>query len=194
MVSERNRRAPGTGPAPGGAPSGPGSPSLGAALRRAWLGYQRRMDEEMAAAGFSDRGFPNGRVLRLCARSEGMTASQIGRHLGITRQGAGKIVTSLRDRGFVTLGGTPRDGREKVITLTPRGRGYLEAHTDAARRIEAALRQRLGPDGSAALWSLLEALGTEEDRPRMREYLRHAFDFSAGAGDMSPTTRGGPDG
>jgi hypothetical protein len=42
-------------------------PALGPALRRAWIGYQRRLDQEMAAAGFPDGGFPVGGVVGLCA-------------------------------------------------------------------------------------------------------------------------------
>ena len=44
---------------------------LGAALRRAWVGYQRRLDQEIATAGFADRGFPDGRVLRMCSGQPG---------------------------------------------------------------------------------------------------------------------------
>jgi hypothetical protein len=62
------------------------------ALRQAWVGYQRRLDEQMATAGFEDRGFPDGLVLRICSRTPGVTISQIGRELGITRQGAAKVV------------------------------------------------------------------------------------------------------
>jgi DNA-binding MarR family transcriptional regulator len=149
-------------------------PALGGALRRAWVGYQRRLDQEMAAAGFPDRRFPDGRVLRLCARSEQVTASAIGRELGITRQGAGKIVAELRDRGFVTLGPSPGDGRQKVITLTPRARDYLAAQRAAARRIEEELRQEAGAEAFESLFTLLEALGGEDDQLRMRDYLRHA--------------------
>src|SRR5437764_4243386 len=91
--------------------------SLGPALRRAWVGYQRRLDAAMAEAGFGDRGFPDGRVLRMCRDSE-TTISQIGRELGISRQGAGKIVNGLRDRGFVSVDASPRSGREKIVTIT----------------------------------------------------------------------------
>jgi DNA-binding MarR family transcriptional regulator len=149
-------------------------PVLGGALRRAWVGYQRRLDQEMAAAGFPDRRFPDGRVLRLCARSDQVTASAIGRELGITRQGAGKIVAELRDRGYVTLEPSPGDGRQKVITLTPRARDYLAAQRAAARRIEEELRQEVGAGAFDSLFTLLEALGGEDDQLRMRDYLRHA--------------------
>ncbi len=73
------------------------SPGLGVALRRAWLGYQLRVDRAMAEAGFGERRFPDGRVLRMCSGEAGSTISAIGRELGITRQGASKVVTHLRD-------------------------------------------------------------------------------------------------
>jgi DNA-binding MarR family transcriptional regulator len=170
-------RGDGDWPLRSGNQAGPsGSPgSLGGALRRAWIGYQRRLDQEMAAAGFTDRGFPDGRVLRLCARSEEVTASQIGRELGITRQGAGKIVAGLRDRGYVTLGTSPGDGREKVVTLTPRARDYLAAQRSAARRIEQELRNQAGAEAFESLLGLLDALGGAQEHPRMRDYLRHAL-------------------
>ncbi len=147
---------------------------MGGALRRAWIGYQRRLDEEMAAAGFPDRGFPDGRVLRLCAGSEGVTASRIGRQLGITRQGAGKIVAGLRDRGFVTLSASSCDGREKVVALTPRACDYLAAQRTAARRLERELREQVGAERFESLSTLLGALDREGEQPRMRDYLRHA--------------------
>jgi len=149
--------------------------ALGGALRRAWVGYQQRLDQEMAAAGFPDRGFPDGRVLRLCARSDQVTASQIGRELGITRQGAGKIVADLRDRGYVTLGSSPGDSRQKVITLTTRARDYLAAQRAGARRIEQEVTERLGAEALEGLFALLEAFGGDEDQPRMRDYLRRAL-------------------
>lgn len=160
-----------------------GSVSLGGGLRRAWVGYQRRLDREMAAAGFADRGFPDGRVLRLCARSDEVTASQIGRELRITRQGAGKIVADLRDRGYVTLVSSPGDGREKIVTLTPRARDYLAAQYTAARRIEEELRSQVGAEAFEGLRALLDALGGEEDQPRMRDYLRRALRLG---GDTDP--------
>ena len=76
----------------------PAPVGLGPALRRAWVGYQRRLDRAMADAGFDERRFPDGRVLRLCSRPAGSTISSIGRELGITRQGAGKVVSHLHDR------------------------------------------------------------------------------------------------
>jgi DNA-binding MarR family transcriptional regulator len=125
----------------------------------------------MATAGFSDRGFPDGRVLRMCRGTE-RTISQIGRELGVTRQAAGKAVGTLRDRGYVSVDPSPTSGREKVVTLTPEAEAYLAAHGAAVRRIERDLRSQLGDDGFTQLFRLLDALGADEDL-RMRDYLRN---------------------
>ena len=144
---------------------------LGAALRRAWIGYQRRLDEEMAGAGFADRGFPDGRVLRMCSGPDETTVSQIGRELGITRQGASKIVAGLRDRRYVTLRPSATDGREKIVKLTSRAIEYLAAQRKAAHTIERQLRAELGPEALAYLYRLVDAIGGDEDL-RMSDYLR----------------------
>ena len=105
---------------------------LGPALRRAWVGYQQRLDEAMAAAGFDDRRFPDGQVLRLCSDPAGATIVAIGRELDITRQGASKVVSRLRDRGYVSIADSSTSGREKSVTLSPHGAAYLEAQRKAA--------------------------------------------------------------
>ncbi|HVA09943.1 MAG TPA: helix-turn-helix domain-containing protein, partial [Acidimicrobiales bacterium] len=90
---------------------------LGAALRRAWLGYQLRVDRAMAEAGFGERKFPDGRVLRVCSVEGGSTIAAIGRELGITRQGASKVVAHLRDRGYVLVADSTTSKREKSVVL-----------------------------------------------------------------------------
>ena len=125
----------------------------------------------MAAAGFDDRGFPDGRILRSCRDSE-RTISQIGRELGVTRQAAGKAVGTLRDRGYVSIDPSSTSGREKVVSLTPRAEAYLAADGTAVRRIETDLRTQLGDDGFTELFRLLDALGADEEL-RMRDYLRN---------------------
>lgn len=151
---------------------------LGAALRQAWVGYRRQLDQELAAAGFGDRGFPDGRVLRLVGAASDVTISHIGRELGITRQGASKIVASLRDRGYVTLSPSPTDGREKIVRPTRRAVEFLAAQRDAARRIEARIRSEMGPEAFDGLHRLLDVLVTE-DEPGLADDLRSSTGMSA---------------
>jgi DNA-binding MarR family transcriptional regulator len=147
-----------------------GQVGLGPALRRAWVGYQRQLDEAMTAAGFGDRAFPDGRVLRMCQDAE-TTTSDIGRELGITRQGASKIVAGLRQRRYVTIRASSGDAREKIVRLTPRAGDYLAAQRKAARAIERRLHAKIGRERTESLYAVLEALGGAEEM-RMRDYLR----------------------
>lgn len=144
--------------------------SLGPALRRAWVGYHRRLDQRMSEAGFGQRGFPDGRVLRMCRDTE-TTISDIGRELGITRQGASKIVANLRERRYVRLRSSQKDGRERIVQLTPRALDYLATQRTAVRAIDRELRTQLGDEVMAAAHQLLDALGAHEET-RMRDYLR----------------------
>jgi DNA-binding MarR family transcriptional regulator len=164
--------------------SGPGigqpRPGLGAALRQAWVGYRRRLDAELAAAGFDDHAIPDGRVLRICSRARDVTISAIGRQLGITRQGAGKIVAGLAQRGYVTLAASATDRREKVVNVTPRAIEYLTARRDARARIERDLRMQIGDETFDSVHLLLKALAGGE-QPHVRDYLRERAQTLAAA-------------
>jgi DNA-binding MarR family transcriptional regulator len=138
---------------------------LGPDLRRAWVGYRVLLRAELQAAGFADTVFPDGRVLRICLQYGEVTIAEIGRRLGISRQGAGKAVSSLRERGYVSVADSAVSGREKLVALTERGTAFLEAQRQAARRIERRLQASVGAEGFAALRHLLSALAEEGRRP-----------------------------
>jgi DNA-binding MarR family transcriptional regulator len=146
---------------------------LGAALRCAWLGYQLQLDRAMAEAGFGERTFPDGRVLRVCSAEAGSTISAIGRELGITRQGASKVVVHLRDRGYVAVADSTTSKRERSVMLTQRGIDYLAHQRAAARAIEDELRAELGEAALSALGALLDALDAGEGLC-LRAYLRRS--------------------
>jgi DNA-binding MarR family transcriptional regulator len=169
MLSDRSRSKADTG-----ADKLAGSSvGLGPALRRAWLGYQIRLDSAMAEAGFGDRRLPDGRVLRLCSSGPGSTISAIGRELGITRQGASKVVGRLSERGYVTVAESATSGREKSVILTSRGIDYLEVQRTTASEIEDELKAAIGEEGFSSLFALLGALDQGEG-VRMRTYLQRS--------------------
>jgi DNA-binding MarR family transcriptional regulator len=126
----------------------------------------------MADAGFAERRFPDARVLRLCVGQAGSTISAIGRELGITRQGATKVVTHLSERDYVRVKDSTSSRREKSVTLTARGMEYLRAQRAATQTIDDELRAGLGEVGFAALGKLLDVLGDQHEHLRMRDYLR----------------------
>ncbi len=127
----------------------------------------------MADAGFGERRFPDGRVLRACADNAGSTISAIGRELGITRQGASKVVAQLCDRGYVVVADSTTSKRERSVVLTHLGIDYLTQQRAAAQAIEDELRAELGDEILTAVRTLLEALDPGED-VRLRAYLRRS--------------------
>lgn len=149
---------------------------LGAALRQAWVGYQLRLDREMAAAGFEDRRFPDAKVLRMCAGADPVTISDVGRRLGISRQAASKVVSELCERGYTVLERSPTDRREKVVRLTGLALELLAAQWAAAETVEAQIRQEVGADSLVALDRLLDVLRVDQPQT-LRAYLR---DHSSG--------------
>ena len=127
----------------------------------------------MADAGFGERRFPDGRVLRVCSAEGGSTISAIGRELGITRQGASKVVAELRERGYVAVAESSTSKREKSVVLTLLGVDYLAQQRAAAGAIEDELRAELGDGTFVAFGSLLAALDPG-DGLRLRAYLRRS--------------------
>ena len=153
---------------------------LGPALRRAWVGYQQRLDRAMANAGFDERRFPDGRVLRLCSQPEGSTISNIGRELGMTRQGASKLVSHLQERGYVSIADSTTSRREKTVTPTDLGSQYLSAQRSAVRAIDDEVRAELAATGLGegaldVLYRHLDVLDGGDDKVRMRTYLSNAI-------------------
>ena len=127
----------------------------------------------MAEAGFGERRFPDGRVLRLCSGEGGSTISAIGRELGMTRQGASKVVAHLRDQGYVAVTDSTTSKREKSVIVTPRGVTYLAHQRAAVLAIEDEVRAELGEAALSALGALLDALDAGEGA-RLRAYLRRS--------------------
>ena len=132
------------------------------ALRRAQAGYRRQMDNQLAAAGFAGRRFPAGRVLRMCTGPGVTTISDVGRELGITRQGASKIVAALRKEGYLSVTPSQDDGREKILTLTPHAIEALLAAYRAAAAIEKRVREEIGAEAMEQFFRVLDVVADGE--------------------------------
>lgn len=79
---------------------------------------------------------------------DGITASELGRRLGVSKQAAAKTVASLERAGYVGREPDPRDGRAVRLVRTPHGEemlllsaGFFESYH--GRLAKALGRQRL---------------------------------------------------
>jgi DNA-binding MarR family transcriptional regulator len=128
------------------------------------LAYQRFVDElraHLAEAGFSGVGGSFGYVLRALDR-QALTTSQLASRLGITSQGAAKIVDDMVAGGYVERRPDPGDGRQKQLFLSPRGEAVLAAARRFHRSFEQDLAAELGPRRTGTLRAALSSIVERE--------------------------------
>ncbi|MEU7112222.1 MarR family winged helix-turn-helix transcriptional regulator [Streptomyces sp. NPDC046182] len=123
-----------------------------------------RLHVELARQGHPDLRPAHGFALQAIAAGgpRGATASDIGRHLGVSKQAAGKTVDRLLAVGYAERADDPADARRKLVRLTPHGLDALtrsaaifdELHAEwsatlgaeRVRDMETALRQVVPPE------------------------------------------------
>ncbi|MEU4268676.1 MarR family winged helix-turn-helix transcriptional regulator [Streptomyces sp. NPDC026092] len=123
-----------------------------------------RLHAELARQGHPDLRPAHGFALQAIAAGgpRGATASDIGRHLGVSKQAAGKTVDRLLAVGYAERADDPTDARRKLVRLTPHGLDALARSaaifdelraewtrtlgTARVRDLETALRQVVPPE------------------------------------------------
>lgn len=96
-----------------------------------------QLHEELASAGYPELRPTHGYALNAVARGEA-TASELAAGLGITKQGAAKVVKLLLDAGYVEPSADPSDSRSRPLRLTARGRAAVATSV----RIQADMQRR----------------------------------------------------
>lgn len=94
-------------------------------------------------------------ILAVLADNGILSISQIGRHIGMTRQGVHKYMLGLQTAGLVapaTAGGNARDRR---VELTPAGRESVRQLEETKRQLEEQIISRLGAAEMEPLLKLL---------------------------------------
>jgi DNA-binding MarR family transcriptional regulator len=139
------------------------------------LSYQAFVDELRAALhtqGFTDMGPNYGYVFRALG-AEALHLRALAGRLGMTDQGAAKIVDEMEARGYVERQPDPEDGRIKRLRLARRGRAALAAAHRFHSQYERRLADRLGAREVATLRRVLEAIGASSDAaaPHLRPLL-----------------------
>ncbi|MFC9473188.1 MarR family winged helix-turn-helix transcriptional regulator [Nocardia sp. NPDC056952] len=141
---------------------------FGVLLGQAYQGFVQELHAHLAGHGHQVLGASYGYVLRTLA-DNALTASQLGEHLGITAQGAAKVVDEMVRQGYVERRADPNDKRAKLLQLSERGRDMLDTvrtfHADYERRLTA----RVGADQIAAVRAVLGEIvdaATDSANPR----------------------------
>jgi DNA-binding MarR family transcriptional regulator len=120
---------------------------------RLFLGFRVLIDElheELARQGHPDTRPLHGFVFQAIG-PDGVTAAELGRRLGISKQAAGKTVDTLERLGYVTRAGDPDDARRKRIRLTELGVDMLVRSARIFDELRARWARTLGAERLRAL-------------------------------------------
>jgi DNA-binding MarR family transcriptional regulator len=144
---------------------------LGILMGLAYAEFVGRLNQAMGEAGFDDLGPSHGYVFR--ALGDGpMTLTELASGLGMTTQGAAKIVEEMVGGGYVARRPDPRDGRAKQLELDERGRSALATARRIHRRLERELVHSAGPRRVATMRAVLEEFVGSGDLAPGRRLLR----------------------
>src|SRR3954453_22762487 len=127
---------------------------LGILLGLAYGNFVAEMRDSLAADGFDDLHRSFGYVARL---RDGQEANirEIAELLGLTSQGAVKVVDEMQAAGYMRRVNDPADGRVRRVQLTEGGNAALAAARAFHARFETELAERVGPRKAAAFRSIL---------------------------------------
>ncbi|WP_069159782.1 MarR family winged helix-turn-helix transcriptional regulator [Nocardia altamirensis] len=127
---------------------------FGVMLGQAYQGFVQQLHAHLAAHGYQLTGASYGYTLRALAESP-LTATQLAGQLGITAQGAAKVVDEMVRHGYVERRPDPADKRAKILHLSDRGRDVLGTVRKFHADYENQLIARTGADQVATVRAVL---------------------------------------
>jgi DNA-binding MarR family transcriptional regulator len=131
---------------------------FGLVLGRAYQGFVVELNAHLAVAGFPAIKASFGYVFRSLLAEE-LTPTKLGARLGMTTQGAAKLVDEMERSGYVEKRADPSDARVKLLRLTERARAAVEEARRFHQLYEDRLAAGFGADATASLRRMLVAMG-----------------------------------
>jgi DNA-binding MarR family transcriptional regulator len=123
-------------------------------------GFRMLIDElhrELAERGHPEARPIHGFALQAIGR-EGVTTSELGRRLGVSKQGAAKTAAGLERIGYIARDADPADARAVLLKPTARGIEMLALSAEIFDRLRGEWSAELGAKRLAALEDDLRAI------------------------------------
>lgn len=90
--------------------------------------------------------------------AEGISITELGDRVGMTKQGCGQFVSHLVESGHLTVETDPADRRTRIVRRTPLGHRTVRKVSARIARIEAEWAEQVGPRRYATFRRVLEDL------------------------------------
>ena len=127
---------------------------IGALLRVPAQAIQRRIINELNAAGFEELRVPHMAVLQFPG-PDGVRPGTLAERAGMSKQAINQLLRSLEALGYIVRSDAADQSRARIIRLTKRGRAAYSKIHEILRDIEREWRSELGPMPFAELKELL---------------------------------------
>jgi DNA-binding MarR family transcriptional regulator len=121
-----------------------------------------KMRGRLAEEGYGDIREGYGCVFGFIDIDEGSRLTELAERAGLTKQAVGEVIPELEQLGYVTREPDPRDGRAKIIKLTPKGREATLTGRRLFAEIEREWAEQLGEDLLAGLREAAERIAAAE--------------------------------
>jgi DNA-binding MarR family transcriptional regulator len=118
---------------------------LGILLFVANRALEQRAFEAVAAAGFTDITLAQARVAARIAPG-GSRVTDLAEQARVTKQSAAFLVEQLEAAGYVERVPDPTDGRARLVRLTSRARGVVQAANAEVERVLAEWSDHVGEE------------------------------------------------
>lgn len=125
-----------------------------------FAGFRSLVDEthrRLAEQGHPDMRPAHGFAMQAVGVG-GVSASELGRRLGVSKQAAGKTIDRLETLGYVARQPDPSDARSKLVVLTDRGIDSLRRSAEIFDQLRADWASVIGPDRMRELEDDLSAV------------------------------------
>jgi len=126
-------------------------------LREAWAALSNDNHAKLVAAGFDDLRLAHQPVMRELLASD-LRPSELGAHLGLSKQAANDLVREFEAKGYITLEPDPDDGRAKRIVATDRGRQAFEVAMRNSRAVGCRWAKQVGEERYAVFEEVLREI------------------------------------
>ena len=123
------------------------------------------LHDQLADAGHPAARPIHGFALQALGR-DGVTVSELGRRLGVSKQAAAKTVASLETLGYVIRVAHPEDQRAALVKRAALGEEMLALSAQIFGRIHAEIAERLGRAQLEELEAALTGIASER-APRL---------------------------
>jgi DNA-binding MarR family transcriptional regulator len=104
------------------------------------------------------------RVLYFVGRNPGIPVSGLLKILSITKQSLSRVLSQLMDGGYILQEQGIMDRRQRLLTLTDKGKAYEEELFSSQRDRIARAYKNAGPEAVSGFWEVLLNIIDSENR------------------------------